>query len=393
MTGRKRSGDVRLGQGAGAPEAGAPKAGAGAVPKEMNMQFCILSVLGMIFVVDGHMNNSYLDIGGLVPYYSFHMPLFAFISGYFYRKGSENQPAAYARKKAARLLGPYMVYNLVYGILAWFLHGAGFAFGGGLNLHNLLIEPFVTGHQFEYNLASWFVPALFLVEMANVCLRRVLRRISPKMGSDEYVIGLVCLGVGMGGILLSLSGRYQGPWLTLVRMMFLLPCYEGGTLYREKLEARDGAGNMLYFGLILTAELALVLSGRPLIYSVAFCNGFDGIFLPYITAGLGIAFWLRISRIGAAALKDSPGIRYFGGHTYGVMMHHIMALMVMKTFFAFFAKYTSLFAGFSFEQYKTDLWYLYYPKGLPQFRVFYLAGAIMLPLLFQRILERALERV
>lgn len=52
----------------------------------INMQFCILSALGMFFVVDGHLNNSYLDIGGLVPYYSFHMPLFAFISGYFYKR-------------------------------------------------------------------------------------------------------------------------------------------------------------------------------------------------------------------------------------------------------------------------------------------------------------------
>ena len=72
----------------------------------INMQFCILSALGMFFVVDGHLNNSYLDIGGLVPYYSFHMPLFAFISGYFYKKGSEHRLGAYAKKKIIRMLGP-----------------------------------------------------------------------------------------------------------------------------------------------------------------------------------------------------------------------------------------------------------------------------------------------
>lgn len=117
---------------------------------------------------DGHLNNSYLDIGGLVPYYSFHMPLFAFISGYFYKKGSEHRLGVYAKKKIIRLLGPYMVYNLMYGMIAQGLHRAGFAFGGDLSLWNLFVEPFITGHQFEYNLAAWFVPALFLVEMANV---------------------------------------------------------------------------------------------------------------------------------------------------------------------------------------------------------------------------------
>ena len=210
----------------------------------VNMQFAVLSALGMFFVVDGHLNNSYLDIGGLFPYYSFHMPLFAFISGYFFRPGSEDDLGAYAKKKAVRLLGPYMAYNLIYGIITQFLHGAGFAFGGSLNLHNLLIEPFITGHQFEYNLAAWFVPALFLVEMANVLLRRVL----GKAADNEYAVTAVYMGIGIGGISLSLSGRFEQGWLTLVRMMFLLPCYQWGTLYRQKLEEKDRISGIWYYG-------------------------------------------------------------------------------------------------------------------------------------------------
>ena len=50
--------------------------------RETNIPFCLLSVLGIIFVVDGHLNHSFFDIGGLIPYYAFHMPLFVFISGY-----------------------------------------------------------------------------------------------------------------------------------------------------------------------------------------------------------------------------------------------------------------------------------------------------------------------
>ena len=171
-------------------------------------------------------------------------------------------------------------------------------------------------------------------------------------------------------------------------MMFLLPCYQWGTLYRQKLEEKDRAGSLLYMGVLIAIQFILVLSGRPLIYSVAFCNGFTGLLLPYVTAATGIAFWLRVSRIGAGVVKTSAALRYFGGHTYAVMMHHVMALMVLKTLFAAFAKYTSLFMGFSFEQYKTDLWYCYFPKDLPQFRVLYLIWAIALPLVFQYLLDR-----
>lgn len=357
--------------------------------KAVNMQFALLSALGMFFVVDGHLNNSYLDIGGLFPYYSFHMPLFAFISGYFYRPGSEERIGEYARKKILRLLGPYMAYNLIYGIAAQFLHGAGFSFGGSLSFRSLFLEPFMTGHQFEYNLAAWFVPALFLVEMANVLLRRGVKGLRTSGTAwNEYGITVLYLLIGAGGISIAMSGRFRQGWLTLVRMMFLLPCYQWGTLYRQKLEEKDRAGSLLYMGVLIAIQFILVLSGRPLIYSVAFCNGFTGLLLPYVTAATGIAFWLRVSRIGAGVVKNSAALRYFGGHTYAVMMHHVMALMVLKTLFAAFAKYTSLFMGFSFEQYKTDLWYCYFPKDLPQFRVLYLIWAIALPLVFQYLLDR-----
>ncbi len=43
--------------------------------KQLDPQFLLLSALGMIFVVDGHINSNYLDLGGFFPYYSFHVPL------------------------------------------------------------------------------------------------------------------------------------------------------------------------------------------------------------------------------------------------------------------------------------------------------------------------------
>ena len=75
--------------------------------------------------------------------------------------------------------------------------------------------------------------------------------------------------IGIGGISLSLSGRYQQGWLTLVRMMFLLPCYQWGTLYRQKLEEKDWLPGIWYFGILLAVQLLLAVRGQALIYSVA----------------------------------------------------------------------------------------------------------------------------
>ena len=48
-----------------------------------NKSFQLLSAIGIILVVFGHSKNSLLLFGTIFPFYSFHMALFAFISGYF----------------------------------------------------------------------------------------------------------------------------------------------------------------------------------------------------------------------------------------------------------------------------------------------------------------------
>ena len=145
-----------------------------------NMQFALLSALGIFFVADGHLNNSYLDIGGLIPYYSFHMQLFVFISGYFCREEQERF-ASYGIRKFKRLMLPYFAWNLVYGILAAFLRGYGFSFGDPVSLETLFAEPFRTGYQFILNHPAWFVPALFLVELADRAVTVLAESGSPGM--------------------------------------------------------------------------------------------------------------------------------------------------------------------------------------------------------------------
>ena len=176
--------------------------------KTLNIQFCILSAMGIIFIVDGHLNNSYFDIGGLLPYYSFHIPLFAFISGYFYRPGSERDLRNYGKHKFKRLMVPYFLWNLFYGVLAWILRGMGFGFGEPVTLWNLLGEPFLHGYQFILNHAAWFVPTLFLTEMAYGAARRVVRN-TPALMS-------LCFFMGLAGIFVSRHWGTEGLLLTAV---------------------------------------------------------------------------------------------------------------------------------------------------------------------------------
>ena len=45
-----------------------------------NRQFRVLSAFGIIFVVAGHLGYGVFDLGGLFPYYSFHVFIFLYFS-------------------------------------------------------------------------------------------------------------------------------------------------------------------------------------------------------------------------------------------------------------------------------------------------------------------------
>lgn len=94
-----------------------------------NRQFRILSALGIIFVVAGHLGYDVFTVGGLFPYYSFHVFIFLFVSGYFYKEEAEEDMAGYIWGKCVTLLFPYFLWNLFYGVAAQVLRRTGLSFG------------------------------------------------------------------------------------------------------------------------------------------------------------------------------------------------------------------------------------------------------------------------
>ena len=55
----------------------------------INSKYRILSAFAIVFVVAGHADFGVFDVAGVFPYYSFHVGIFAFISGYFYKEENE----------------------------------------------------------------------------------------------------------------------------------------------------------------------------------------------------------------------------------------------------------------------------------------------------------------
>ncbi len=292
--------------------------------QKYNYTFGVLSALGILFVVAGHLGSDILTVNNLYPYYSFHMGLFMFISGYFYKSKNENSIKAFFLKKIKTLIIPYFLWNFFYGILVSILHTYGFKIGQKLNLYTLFVQPFIDGHQFYFNLASWFLIALFIVQIVYILTRAL---VSKFINNESILLLLLLLIFNMLGIIsikISLYGYNYSYWLILIRTLFFLPFYCIGNIYKERLEKYDKLNNYLYFAIIMGMQLIIILHyGWIPTFSAVFGQFFENPYMQYLVAILGILFWLRIARIVTPIVKEDGYIIYIGKHSFSIMMHHI----------------------------------------------------------------------
>ena len=117
----------------------------------------VFYLLAIVFVVDGHTTNGHLfEMNGLFRYYSFHLMMFAFGSGYFFKLyGGARSDLAHRAKK---LLVPLYLWNAVYGVGAALLRRfGGFELGAPLSPYTLLLAPITDGEHFVWNLGAWFI--------------------------------------------------------------------------------------------------------------------------------------------------------------------------------------------------------------------------------------------
>lgn len=56
------------------------------IDRHRNVTFSCLEAIAIIMVIDDHTGRHIDILSNVFPYNSFYMPLFVFISGYFYKK-------------------------------------------------------------------------------------------------------------------------------------------------------------------------------------------------------------------------------------------------------------------------------------------------------------------
>ena len=197
----------------------------------------IARIYGVALVYYGHIIESYMKAGSAVAamhykfVYSFHMPLFFILSGYIAKEQLANTEfSLYLKRKVASRLVPYLFLSILLILPTFWTTD----FSVGLELPT--VEGYVKGIAatvlagFPYfNIPTWFLICLFVVEMMHYVSSRFLI-------SDSRII-LIAFGYYVIGSILAWNAGFLRPTNILSQhgkiypYFMILEAFTGYSLY------------------------------------------------------------------------------------------------------------------------------------------------------------------
>lgn len=147
----------------------------------MNKKISFLQTFGIILVVLGHAGNNNHEVKNGYEYlyrwiYSFHMPLFVFISGYLLKFTNKNiadiNILNFIKKKSLRLIVPYIVISSLAYLPKFVLNKF------TLRPVELTLKDYIFGFLYPWNnpiIFFWFLPTIFLIMLLTIYCYRILK--------------------------------------------------------------------------------------------------------------------------------------------------------------------------------------------------------------------------
>jgi fucose 4-O-acetylase-like acetyltransferase len=300
--------------------------------------------IGILLVVYGHVARGVFNAG--IPMdaalyervdsiiYSFHMPLFFFLSGLFFLNSlARRGPAALTANKVDTIVYPYVLWSLIQGLTEVAL--AGYTTGSAT-----LSEVLSLWHP---RVQFWFLYALFLVVLTAIVVYRsdgrpliaaVLvasvvaylyqDRIPSALHSDYVVKNFVFFALGIWfNTVKDRVGRHPWPWAIAGVIAFVAAQYvfhvELGLLHSDK-----GIASLLVatVSILAVAGVSMLLARRPLPWVLALGGASMAIYVMHILTGSGARIVLK----GFLGIQDA-GVHLLAGCLAGVLLPMLVLLL------------------------------------------------------------------
>jgi fucose 4-O-acetylase-like acetyltransferase len=206
---------------------------------ERKIYIDILRGIAIIFVVFAHVTRIY---SCRAYFFSFHMPLFFFISGIVFSSEKYRNFSLFFRKKINSLIVPHCLFYLLTFLYWLFIEREyrGSDISPASQLIGLVYGTDNTTYMF-FNGALWFLPCLFTVEMLYFLI--------SKIGNKWIITGILISSYITGMILLSknITGFPWGGNIALFACYF----YGLGHLVKNKIVQIEKKWSLKHYFLII----------------------------------------------------------------------------------------------------------------------------------------------
>lgn len=325
------------------------------VAKKRNQIFQYMEAIGILMVIDDHTGTQIGIMSGLFPYNSFYMPMFVFISGYFYR---EQPILKNIKHKAEHLMIPYLLWGVVGNFIAWILMRIKFVnWYTPLSLKNI-ISSLTIASLSPLTDPSWFVVMLFWMAILYNILHNLLR-INEKWKDYMFLVFNVIIGFWL--IYLCMNGyAYNLYVLFIIRTFWYMQFYHAGVMFRRYWERSVSKWSTLLsctIFVMINAVLLCCFGDNIRFNSTVWMASFHSWWLPIVTSVTGILFWYKVMQFFSDKIGQLKVVDFIAENTFTIMCTHFFFARI-PDFYAYFQCLHGnlIFADFPTEAFRQNIW-------------------------------------
>lgn len=277
--------------------------------------------IGILLVVLGHNDFEVLSLFARQMIYSFHIPLFFFLSGYFVNTSISFFD--FFKKRFNGLLKPFL-FTL---FLIYFTSISFEKMGFNTAISRILKSLYGTGHYIDW-VQLWFLPHLFVVSLYALLFITLVSRLKNRWLTWGLLLATLAIGLlflhKFYPFTLSVFGKEYELWglpfsldLVLLSGFFFIL----GNQVRQVTSERTFDNLFLLVG----AGIGLFLLNYLFPYLIDFnIRQYDSFLINTAEAILGILFILALSRqIDLHTKRLASGFKYLGNISLIILLFHV----------------------------------------------------------------------
>ena len=298
---------------------------------KFNSEMNLLKMIGIVHVVVSHVYAKLFSI--LRQSYSFHMPLFYFISGYFYNEDHEKEKKKYVWSKFKKNVGLFYFYLLIMVIFSLLIRWKYSISLGTISWYTIFVKPFTMGPENPGFLMgpAWFILSLFLVQSIFVFLYPLIKKIFKK---DFFKI-LFFLFFGIISIYFSNQSWSRNEFIIMIlRTNIGIMFYYLGYFYKKNIENKINIFNGKILSLSLLLMSLLVITNINLKFSFVSVEFGGQVLIPFTTSIIGIYISIFIAKGLDKIIKNENDILHIiGRNSLYIMIFQFLVFFIISLLF------------------------------------------------------------